>query len=84
MMGVGGTVLDGPCEVLKVASFIIALAAEFISTKLMGNIPTRSAIFPSAQFSSTRRSTVMMFDLLNDKQSFSSTSETRKSYRALH
>lgn len=83
MAGVGGTILEGADE-LNVASFISDFAAAFISTKLIGKIPMRSPSFPSAQFSSTRRITEIRSALLNDRQSFSSTSDTRKSYSALH
>lgn len=60
------------------------LAEEFISTKVIGKIPIRPSKRPSAQFSSTRRITIIVSPLLKGRQSFSSTSVTLKSYRALH
>lgn len=78
MLGVGGAVREVPGAESD-ANFIKDLAAEFISTKLIGNMPIRSPILPSAQLSSTRRMTVIMSDLENERQSFSSTSVTRKS-----
>jgi hypothetical protein len=78
MIGAGGAHREGALVLIE-ANFMRARADWFISTKEIGNIPILSLSFPSAQFSSTLRITVITSDFANERQSFSSTSVTRKS-----
>lgn len=67
-----------------VDNFIRDLAKLLSSTKANGKIPILSSSFPSAQFSSTLRITVIISPLLNVKHPSSSSLVIRKSYNALH
>jgi hypothetical protein len=78
MIGAGGAHREGVLVLIE-ANFMRARADWFISTKEIGNIPILSISFPSAQFSSTLRITVITSDFEKERQSFSSTSVTRKS-----
>lgn len=77
-MGAGGAVREGKFGLME-ASFMSDFAVQFISTKEIGNMPILCPNFPSAQFSSTLRITDIMSPFTNERQSFSSTSVTRKS-----